>query len=233
MKNLKSKLFVFSLAALMPFMSCSDNKDNPGTGGDGNGDGDDKNELPFIFNGNEIGDGDQEFEITGEYTLPKGTYILKGWCYIVKGAKLTIEPGTIIKGDKALKSSLIVEPGGQLFAQGTAKSPIVFTSNSAPGNRKPGDWGGLIICGNGVNNKTKQIIEGGPRTEHGAVNGPGKEDDNSGVLSYVRVEFAGYPFDTDQEINGITFGSVGNGTKVDHVQVSYSNDDSLNGLVVM
>ena len=66
-------------------------------------------------------------------------------------------------------------------------------------------------------------IEGGLRTEHG-----GSDDtDNSGILSYVRVEFAGNPFDTDQEINGVTFGSVGSGTQVDHVQVSYSNDDSF------
>ena len=65
-------------------------------------------------------------------------------------------------------------------------------------------------------------IEGGPRTKHG-----GNDDaDNSGVLSYVRIEFAGYPFQTDQEINGLTLGSVGSGTKIDHVQVSYTNDDS-------
>lgn len=66
-------------------------------------------------------------------------------------------------------------------------------------------------------------IEGGLRTEHGGNDNA----DNSGVLSYVRVEFAGNPFDTDQEINGVTFGSVGSGTQVDHVQVSYSNDDSF------
>lgn len=67
-----------------------------------------------------------------------------------------------------------------------------------------------------------QQIEGGPRTKHG-----GNDDaDNSGILRYVRVEFAGYPFQKDKEINGITFGSVGSGTTIDHLQVSYSNDDS-------
>src|SRR3712207_8929306 len=65
-------------------------------------------------------------------------------------------------------------------------------------------------------------IEGGPRTKHGGEDNA----DNSGVLSYVRIEFAGYPFQKDQEINGLTLGSVGSGTKIDHVQVSYSNDDS-------
>ncbi|MGN0221362.1 MAG: hypothetical protein ACI4BA_04485, partial [Prevotella sp.] len=84
-------------------------------------------------------------------------------------------------------------------------------------------WGGIIICGKAKNNQTEMQIEGGPRTKHG-----GNDDaDNSGVLSYVRIEFAGYPFQTDQEINGLTLGSVGSGTQIDHVQVSYSNDDSF------
>lgn len=173
-------------------------------------------------NGTQIGNGDQEFVFTGKQTIKKGTYILKGWVYIADGAELTIEPGTIIKGDKQTKASLIAERGGKLIAQGTATEPIVFTSEEAKGNRRPGDWGGIILCGKAKNNKSEMQIEGGPRTKHG-----GNDDaDNSGVLSYVRIEFAGYPFQTDQEINGLTLGSVGSGTKIDHVQVSYTNDDS-------
>ena len=173
-------------------------------------------------NGTQIGNGDQEFVFTGKQTIKKGTYILKGWVYIADGAELTIEPGTVIKGDKQTKASLIAERGGKLIAQGTATEPIVFTSEEAKGNRRPGDWGGIIICGKAKNNKSEMQIEGGPRTKHG-----GNDDaDNSGVLSYVRIEFAGYPFQTDQEINGLTLGSVGSGTKIDHVQVSYTNDDS-------
>ncbi|MCR5179668.1 MAG: hypothetical protein K6C30_00390 [Bacteroidaceae bacterium] len=172
-----------------------------------------------------IGNGDKEFIFKGKQTLKKGTYLLKGWVYVADGSVLTIEPGTVIKGEKESAASLIVEPGGTLMAKGTASQPIVFTSAQAKGNRKPGDWGGLIICGRGINNKgvLGQQIEGGPRTKHGGE----VADDNSGVLSYVRVEFAGYPFQKDKEINGITFGSVGSGTQVDHVQVSYSNDDSF------
>ena len=173
--------------------------------------------------GAQIGNGDAEFVFTGKQTLKKGTYILKGWVYIANGAELTIEPGTVIKGDKQTKASLIVERGGKLFAQGTATEPIVFTSEEAAGSRKPGDWGGVIICGNARNNQQEQQIEGGPRTKHGGDN----DADNSGVLSYVRIEFAGYPFQKDKEINGLTLGSVGNGTKIDHVQVSYTNDDSF------
>lgn len=173
-------------------------------------------------NGTEIGTGKKEFVFTGKQTLKKGTYLLKGWVYIADGAELTIEPGTIIKGDKETKASLIVERGGKLIAQGTAAEPIVFTSEQAKGNRKPGDWGGVIICGKAVNNQAEMQIEGGPRTKHGGSD----NSDNSGVLSYVRIEFAGYPFEKDKEINGLTLGSVGSGTKLDHIQVSYTNDDS-------
>lgn len=175
-----------------------------------------------VWSGTAIGDGTAAYEIKGSYVIKKGIYNLKGWVYVVNGSKLYIEPGTIIKGDKTTKAALIVEPGGQLFAEGTALQPIIFTSAQAPGSRKPGDWGGLIVCGKAKNNLGTMSIEGGPRTTHGGTN----DDDNSGVIRYVRVEFAGYPFATDQEINGITFGSVGRGTTVDHVQVSYSNDDS-------
>ncbi len=173
-------------------------------------------------NGTVIGNGDKGFVFTGKQTLKKGTYTLKGWVYLKNGAELTIEPGTIIKGDKETMAALIAEPGSKLYAQGTATEPIVFTSAQAAGSRKPGDWGGVIICGNAKNNQGTMQIEGGPRTQHGGSN----DADNSGILSYVRIEFAGYPFQKDKEINGLTFGSVGSGTQVDHVLVSYSNDDS-------
>ncbi|WP_321479247.1 hypothetical protein [uncultured Bacteroides sp.] len=181
------------------------------------------NDNNIIFGGNIIGNGELEFLITHNQTLKKGTYLMKGWCYITNGATLTIEPGTVIKGDHETMAALIVEPGGKLYAKGTPTEPIVFTSEKAPGNRKPGDWGGLIICGNATNNSGIMQIEGGPRTMHGGNN----DKDNSGIISYVRVEFAGYPFKKNQEINGITFGSVGSGTQVDHLQVSYSNDDAF------
>lgn len=174
-------------------------------------------------NGNVIGNGDQEFVFKGKQTLKKGTYLLKGWVYIADGSQLTIEPGTIIKGDKDTKASLIAERGGQIIAKGTATEPIVFTSEQPAGSRKPGDWGGVILCGKATNNQTEMQIEGGPRTKHGG----NSDTDNSGILEYVRIEFAGYPFKKDKEINGLTLGSVGSGTTIDHVQISYSNDDSF------
>ena len=85
--------------------------------------------------GTQIGNGDQEFVFTGKQTLKKGTYILKGWVYIADGAELTIEPGTVIKGDKDTKAALIAERGGKLIAQGSETQPIVFTSEQAAGSR--------------------------------------------------------------------------------------------------
>lgn len=178
----------------------------------------------ILFNdGKELGNGTQNFHFTGDVTLEKGTYLLKGWVYVDAGARLRIPAGTIIKGDKQTMAALIVEPGGYVEMKGTKDAPVVMTSAQAPGQRRPGDWGGLIICGKARNNQQTMQIEGGPTTIHGGDN----DNDNSGIYQYVRVEFAGYPFDTDKEINGITFGSVGRGTTIDHLQVSYSNDDSF------
>lgn len=215
MKKFKLTSLVLSVLIGCLLTGCKDDDTTPTDNGITAGDN-------LLFEDNVIGNGEQEYVFTGEQTLPTGTYHLKGWVYIRNGAKLTIQEGTVIKGDKETKAALIVEPGGQLIARGTAQKPIVFTSEKPKGERKPGDWGGLIICGRAKNNQGVQQIEGGPRTKHGGDNNA----DNSGVLSYVRVEFAGYPFEKDKEINGITFGSVGSGTTVDHLQVSYSNDDS-------
>ncbi len=231
-KNLLGCMGILMLAATMG--SCSNNDDptpNPGSAYTWTTDGGIKACDHLLFGedgkdnaeGTVIGNGDQELVFKGKQTIKKGVYTLKGWIYIADGSELTIEPGTIIKGDKATKAALIVERGGKLIAQGAADAPIVFTSAQPAGQRRPGDWGGVIICGKAHNNQTSMQIEGGPRTKHG-----GDDDaDNSGVLSYVRIEFAGFPFKADQEINGLTLGSVGSGTKIDHVQVSYSNDDSF------
>lgn len=220
MKKLSLLKSVFFIACIALFSACSDSNDD--TGGDNGG----ETEQILFNNGTEIGTGEKGFTIKENHTIRKGTYVLKGWVYIKDGATLTIEPGTIIKGDKATKAAIIAERGGKLVAKGTASEPIIFTSNQAKGSRKPGDWGGIILCGRAKNNNDNVAgmpIEGGPTSTHGGNN----DDDNSGVLSYVRVEFAGTPFATDQEINGVTFGSVGRGTQVDHVQVSYSGDDSF------
>ena len=151
-------------------------------------------------------------------------YLLMGYVYVTAGHTLTIDPGVIIKGDKNTKGSLIVERGAKIMAMGTAINPIIFTSNQPVGNRSYGDWGGVILCGTAPVNWTagQAQVEGGPRSFYGGSN-PG---DNSGVMTYCRIEFPGIAFSPNNEINGLTFCGVGTGTTIHHIQVSYSGDDS-------
>jgi hypothetical protein len=151
-------------------------------------------------------------------------------------ATLTIDAGTVILGKRGTPGGgLIVHRGSKLIAVGTSTKPIVFTSAQAAGTRVAGDWSGLVICGKGINNIKASVSTGQDGIEelegsYGGFHGNGANsdaNDNSGTYQYVRVEFAGYPINPNQEINGVTFGSVGAGTTFDHVQVSYSNDDSF------
>jgi hypothetical protein len=146
---------------------------------------------------------------------------------ITKKGVLTIQPGTLIIGDRASKGALIVQRGSQIIANGTASSPIVFTSERAPGEREAGDWGGLVLCGQAPNNlpndATNRQLEGG----YGAFHGGTDVADNSGSLKYVRLEYAGIPINPNQEVNSLTLGSVGNGTTIDYVQASFGLDDSF------
>ncbi|WP_375433824.1 T9SS type A sorting domain-containing protein [uncultured Hymenobacter sp.] len=151
-------------------------------------------------------------------------YLLSGFVYVESGAVLTIQPGTIIKGDKASKGALIIKQGARIEANGTAAQPIVFTSNEAAGARARGDWGGLILCGRApVNQAGTPNIEGGVQAVYGGTDA----NDNSGTLRYVRIEYPGIAFQPNSEINGLTLGGVGAGTTIDYVQVSNSGDDSF------
>lgn len=153
----------------------------------------------------------------------KNKYLIEGFVYVESGTTLTIEPGTIIKGDKATKASLIVKPGARIIAEGTNQKPIIFTSNQPKGSRNYGDWGGIILLGKAKVNKSPATIEG----ENISTFGGSDDNDNSGILKYVRIEFAGVAFETDKEINGLTLGGVGKGTTIDYVQISYSGDDGF------
>jgi hypothetical protein len=150
-------------------------------------------------------------------------YVLTGIYYVDSTYSMTIEPGTVVLGDTA--ATLIVARGGQLFSMGEPWSPVVFTSLKAPGNRAPGDWGGLVLLGNGSTNKGQQVLEGGIG---GAIYGSGStanDPGSQGIIKYTRVEFPGYRFALNDEINSITFGGVQEDTEFHHVQCSYGFDD--------
>ncbi len=156
-------------------------------------------------------------------------YLLKGNIYVQSPAELTIEAGTIVLGDKVTKGALIVSRGAKIHAKGTPAAPIIFTSSAPKGFRNYGDWGGVVILGNEANNQSvNQTIEGisAATGDNGKYGGTSITDD-SGEFYYVRIEFGGIALSTDNELNGLTLGSVGKESEIHHVQVSYSGDDSF------
>jgi hypothetical protein len=171
--------------------------------------------------------------ITSNTTWASGSVVyLQGQVYVKNNAVLTIQPGVIIRASKAVAGTgLFITKGSQLVANGTATAPIVFTSDQAAGARGLGDWGGIILMGKADNNNAGGLnnIEGlavSADTEYGGGTTP-DDNDNSGSLQYVRIEFGGYVYQPNKEINGLTFGAIGRGTTVDFVQVSFANDDAF------
>lgn len=175
--------------------------------------------------------GDDNTVITGtidkDLSLPKGKYTLKGYVYVNNNATLTIAKGSVIVGavNANEKAALIIERGSKLIADGTAEEPIVFTSGNAVGSRAQGDWGGIILLGRATTNRPTSpapIIEGGVNRPYGGT----VNDDNSGTLRYVRIEFTGVAAEPGSEINGLTCGGVGSGTILENIQCSYGADDA-------
>src|SRR5690606_24538277 len=118
-----------------------------------------------------------------------------------------------------------IEPGAKIMANGTENNPIVFTSGKAVGDREPGDWGGIILLGKAPTNRgtaSLPSIEGGVGRTYGGTD----PEDNSGVMRYVRIEYAGIAAQPNSEINALTFGGVGSKTVIEHIMTSYANDDA-------
>lgn len=168
-------------------------------------------------------------------------YHLDGYVFLEAGGVLNIEPGTVIKGlgtpsngDNA--SALIISQGAEIYAVGTANSPIIFTAEFDDVNDSgdlfsadKGLWGGLIILGNapvGVNGGS-QNIEGIPSTEGRAIYGGDNPEDNSGRLKYVSIRHGGAKLEANNEINGLTLGGVGSGTEIDYIEVFANLDDGI------
>tara|TARA_R110002096_G_scaffold109056_12_gene238692 strand:- start:12801 stop:14054 length:1254 start_codon:yes stop_codon:yes gene_type:complete len=245
MKNfrLSTKLLMgaaIALATTVSLSSCGDDDDGtpPVTGGNGGGSG-----APQKFIG---------LDIESNTTWSKDTiYVLTSRIKVKPGATLTINAGTIIKGAEGQQSNakvLMVMRGAKIMAEGTASEPIIFTSvldNIQPGQiaspnlpaTLQGQWGGLAILGNarvstGVTDPNGggfdvQQIEGVPSTDPDGLYGGTNDADNSGVLRYVSVRHGGTSIGAGNELNGISFGGVGSGTVVDHVEVVANQDDGL------
>lgn len=174
-------------------------------------------------NGNNVQNGSTlSGTLTSDVTLSKGnTYYLSGEYIVPDGITLNIEEGvTIISVYDDVVDYILVKQGGKINAVGTADAPIVMTSEK----EEPGAWGGIHICGYARTN-----AEGGTGSSEigGAPYGGTDDNDNSGRLSYVRVEYTGYAFDEEHEANGITFYAVGSGTQVDHCEAYKGSDDGF------
>lgn len=160
------------------------------------------------------------------------TYLLRGYVRVLSGGSLEIPAGTVIMGEKSSKAALIVEMGGKIKANGTASNPIVFTSDQSVGSKNIGDWSGVIICGKSRVNSADGTAqyEGGVLGKDVAKYGGGTTpdlNDNSGELTYARIEYAGIAIEQNKEINGLTLCGVGKGTKISHIMVSYGGDDAF------
>ena len=170
----------------------------------------------------------------------QNTYILKGLVYLVGNHTMTVEAGTTIKGSYSGSdvAALIITRGSKLTAIGTATEPIIFTSASP--NPQSGDCGGIVLCGKAGYNLSYNGISGLFQVEGGIDNANGDglagsgdavaptpvDNDNSGTLQYVRIEYAGYAYQPDKEINSLTMACVGNGTTIDHIETIFAKDDA-------
>lgn len=212
MMHMKTKNVFLSLAAAAAVMVSSCKKDDENNGGGGN-----TSDL---------------VELTGNLetmTLTKDKkYLLKGQVFVREGKTLTVQPGTVILGDKRTRGVLVVDRGGVLNAEGTVSEPIVFTSNQEAGVRDRGDWGGLVILGNANVNQNNPAIEGiTPEVNFGTTNSTANDNESSGILKYVRVEFGGIEITPNNETNSITMGGVGRGTIMEYNMVSFGGDDGF------
>ena len=177
------------------------------------------------------------------------TYILNGLVYLEEGGRLNIPAGTVVKfrndpdGSASADntSALITTKGAQIFAEGRADAPIIFTAEaddpSDPNDINDpqfvrGQWGGLILLGNGTlatQNSIAQIegiSAGETRASYGGGANP-NDTESSGVLRYVSIRHGGRALTTDNEINGLTLGGVGRGTVIEYVEVFANDDDGI------
>ncbi len=157
-------------------------------------------------------------------------YLLRGGVFVGNDQTqtiLTIQPGTVIKGESASGGFLCIRRHSKIIADGTASQPITFTSDRPVGQQARGDWGGIIINGLAHVNLTGGVGQGEGGTGFYGGGLTPNDNDDSGILRYVRVAYAGYPITPEDELNGIAFQGVGAGTIVDYVHVHMGGDDGI------
>ncbi|WP_310556539.1 hypothetical protein [Flavobacterium sp.] len=177
------------------------------------------NEANEILSGN----------ITENKTLyKKNVYLLNGTVVVKNNAILTIEPGTVIRGDVETIGTLLIAKNSKLIANGNLTDPIIFTSNKPSGQRRPGDWGGIILYGDAPINthggfSNLDVVD----SNQCGIYGGNNADSDSGVINFIRIEFAGKKVSKSKEFNGLTIAGVGKKTILSNIQVSFSDDDSF------
>jgi len=202
MKKSFFKLFTVLTLSSVAFVGCNNNDD------------DFLNEEPqeSVLNG--------ELKAGDNITLDASkVYYLTGKLQINEGAKLTIPAGTKIIANGGTSSFIAVAQGGQIFVNGTASNPVVFTAE----RKEPGAWGGVVLCGKAPINKAKTAsAEVSELTYGGDV-----ANDNSGTIRYARIEYAGAAYNSEKEFNGLSLFGVGSATTIEYVQLHEGADDGI------
>jgi hypothetical protein len=170
--------------------------------------------------------------LSGVYTEnitldPNIEYVITGPVLIADGVTFTVPAGMTIKAQPVgVNAYIAVQQGARIIADGSAAAPIVFTSNAA--SPSSGDWGGIVLCGRAPINSTPNNSEDTATSEVGSLSYGGNiPTDNSGILEYVRIEYAGGAIDGNAELNGLSVYGVGSGTLIDYVQVFEGSDDGF------
>lgn len=216
--NVLAYAMIVSMSAIS-LSACSDDDDNDNGGNGGNGGNNGDATEIVMEDGAELQGTVEDGQIV---VLSAGnSYTLSGGYAIKNGGELRIEEGVTIEAiyDDQVATFILVEQGGKIDAQGTAEAPIIMTSDV----KEPGSWGGIHICGYSHTNRGE-----GTMSEIGnAPYGGDQEDDNSGTLRYIRLEYTGYAFDEEHESNGVSFYGVGSGTTVEYLQAYKGADDGF------
>jgi hypothetical protein len=168
--------------------------------------------------------------VTGhQYFGPDSNYLVRGQLRVRSGGSVTVAPGVVIFEEFLSLGTIVVDQGGQLWAVGNACEPIIITSDDIPGSFVRGHCGGIVLNGYGKTNIVNSCTGLTSPTEGGSVGAYGGNDDNdcSGALRYVRIEFSGKEITPNNELNSFTFAACGRGTRADYCQAYQGADDSF------